>query len=140
MGILYRYLVDHWMTIHGLAVMLGLAAYVTTSHTLHLRRHPSAAIVWVVFLVMLPYAALATRFGSALQINKQAFAPPRPAHSAPDSRAHFSVGRAPARPITFLRKNSSEIHNPMKNGHFRKCNHLRINEFYFVLDNRIFLG
>ena len=58
MGMLYRYLIDHWMTIHGLAVMLGLAAYVTTSHTLHLRRHPSAAIVWVIFLVSLPYAAL----------------------------------------------------------------------------------
>ncbi len=58
MGILYRYLVDHWMTIHGLTVMLGLAAYVTTSHTLHLRRHPSTAIVWVIFLVSLPYAAL----------------------------------------------------------------------------------
>ncbi len=58
MDIVYGYVFDHWMTIHGLAVMLGLAAYVTTSHTLHLRRHPSAAIVWVVFLIALPYAAL----------------------------------------------------------------------------------
>ncbi|MGA7596021.1 MAG: phospholipase D-like domain-containing protein [Gallionella sp.] len=55
---LYGYVFDHWLTIHGLAVMLGLAAYTTTSHTLHLRRHPSTAIVWVVSLITLPYAAL----------------------------------------------------------------------------------
>ncbi|HUW00609.1 MAG TPA: phospholipase D-like domain-containing protein [Gallionella sp.] len=58
MELLYRYLLDHWITIHGLAVISGLAVYVTTSHTLHLRRHPSAAIVWVAFLIAFPYAAL----------------------------------------------------------------------------------
>ena len=52
------YMVNHWMTFHGLIAMAGLAVYVSSSHTLHLRRHPSAAIAWVVSLVLLPYLAL----------------------------------------------------------------------------------
>ncbi len=48
----------HWVTLHGLIVMLGLAIYVIASHTLHQRRHPSAAVAWVVTLVLLPYVAL----------------------------------------------------------------------------------
>src|SRR5271167_34334 len=47
-----------WVTLHGLIVMLGLAIYVTASHTLRQRRNPSAAIAWVIALVLLPYVAL----------------------------------------------------------------------------------
>ena len=47
-----------WLTLHGLIVMLGLAVYVIASHTLHQRRHPSAAVAWVVALVLLPYVTL----------------------------------------------------------------------------------
>ncbi len=43
---------------HGLVVTLGLAIYATASHTLRQRRHPSAAIAWVVTLVLIPYIAL----------------------------------------------------------------------------------
>lgn len=39
-------------------MMVGLAIYVTSSHTLHLRRHPSTAIAWVIALFLLPYVAL----------------------------------------------------------------------------------
>jgi len=46
------------MTLHLLSVMTGLAIYVATSHALHLRRHPSAAIAWVVLLILLPYVVL----------------------------------------------------------------------------------
>jgi len=53
-----EFLVSNWVTLHGLFVMLGLAVYVIASHTLHQRRHPSAAIAWVVALVLLPYLAL----------------------------------------------------------------------------------
>ena len=49
---------SHWATLHSLIVMLGLAVYVIASHTLHQRRHPSAAVAWVVALVLLPYVAL----------------------------------------------------------------------------------
>lgn len=48
----------HWVPLHGLIVMLGLAVYVTASHTLQQRRHPSAAVAWVVALVLAPYVAL----------------------------------------------------------------------------------
>lgn len=48
----------HWVTLHGLIVMLGLAIFVIASHTLHQRRHPSAAVAWVITLVLLPYVAL----------------------------------------------------------------------------------
>lgn len=49
---------SHWLTLHSLIVLAGLGIYVASSHTLHLRRHPSAAISWVVALVLLPYVAL----------------------------------------------------------------------------------
>lgn len=39
-------------------VMLGLVTYAIASHTLRQRRHPSAAIAWVISLVLLPYFAL----------------------------------------------------------------------------------
>ncbi|MHB1237538.1 MAG: phospholipase D-like domain-containing protein [Gallionella sp.] len=55
---MYRALADHWIALHGLLAMLGLSVYVTSSHTLHLRRHPSAAITWVAALVLFPYATL----------------------------------------------------------------------------------
>jgi len=38
--------------------MLGLVTYAIASHTLRQRRHPSAAIAWVITLVLLPYVAL----------------------------------------------------------------------------------
>lgn len=74
-AMLYGYLVNHWLTLHGLIVMLGLVIYVTASHTLHQRRNPSAAIAWVVSLVLLPYAALPLylMFGSRkVRINQPA--------------------------------------------------------------------
>lgn len=46
---------SHWLTLHSLFVLLGLSVYVISTHTLHLRRHPSLAISWVVALVLLPY-------------------------------------------------------------------------------------
>lgn len=48
----------HWVTLHGLAVFLGLAIYAIASHTFRQRRHPSAAIAWVISLVLLPYITL----------------------------------------------------------------------------------
>ncbi len=48
----------HWITLHGLVVLAALAVYVVGSHTLRQRRHPSAAIAWVISLLFLPYLAL----------------------------------------------------------------------------------
>ena len=50
--------VDHYLTIHGLVVVIGLLTYVVTAHLLEQRRHPTAAIAWVLFIMLLPYAAL----------------------------------------------------------------------------------
>jgi cardiolipin synthase A/B len=49
---------DQYLTIHGLVVVIGLLTYVVTAHLLEQRRHPTAAIAWVLFIMLLPYAAL----------------------------------------------------------------------------------
>jgi cardiolipin synthase A/B len=51
-------LARHWPTLHGALALLGLAIYVVGSRTLQQRRRPSAAIAWVITLVLLPYVAL----------------------------------------------------------------------------------
>jgi len=51
-------LVRHWPTLHGFLVLVGLAIYVIGSRTLQQRRRPSAAIAWVIGLIVLPYVAL----------------------------------------------------------------------------------
>ena len=49
---------SHWLSLHGLFTVAGLLVYVVVSHALQQRRHPSAAIGWVLFMLLLPYAAL----------------------------------------------------------------------------------
>lgn len=49
---------SHWFSLHGLFTVAGLLVYVVASHVLQQRRHPSAAIGWVLFILLLPYAAL----------------------------------------------------------------------------------
>jgi cardiolipin synthase len=49
---------DSLLSLHGLVVVVGLLTYVVTSHLLEQRRHPTAAIAWVLFIMLLPYAAL----------------------------------------------------------------------------------
>ncbi|MDB5870070.1 MAG: cardiolipin synthetase 2 [Polaromonas sp.] len=46
------------LTVHGLVTLAGLAVYAIASHTRRQRRHPSAAIAWVVSLALMPYLAL----------------------------------------------------------------------------------
>lgn len=47
-----------WITVHGLLALLGLAIYAIGSHAMRQRRHPSAAIAWIVSLALMPYLAL----------------------------------------------------------------------------------
>jgi cardiolipin synthase len=54
----YEILLNHWLSFHGFVVVVGLAIYVITSHARQQRRHPSAAIAWVISLALLPYVAL----------------------------------------------------------------------------------
>ncbi len=46
------------VTLHGLLVFTGLAIYVIGSRIRHQRRHPSAAVAWVVSLALAPEFAL----------------------------------------------------------------------------------
>ena len=48
----------HGLTLHALVTVAALLAYTLASHALPQRRHPSAAIGWVLFIFLLPYAAL----------------------------------------------------------------------------------
>lgn len=47
-----------YLTLHGLVVVLGLLTYVVTARVREQRRHPTAAIAWVLFILLLPYVAL----------------------------------------------------------------------------------
>ena len=55
---LHEFLSQWGLTVHGLVTLAGLVVYVIASHTRHQRRHPSAAIAWVVSLALMPYLAL----------------------------------------------------------------------------------
>lgn len=55
---LHEFLSQWGLTVHGLAALAGLMVYVIASHTRRQRRHPSAAIAWVVSLALMPYLAL----------------------------------------------------------------------------------
>jgi cardiolipin synthase len=50
------------LTLHTLIVLFGLGIYILTSHVRRQRRHPSAALAWVVSLSLIPYIALPLYF------------------------------------------------------------------------------
>jgi cardiolipin synthase A/B len=52
----------NWLTLHSAAVLLGLVIYAAASRGDRQRRHPSAAIAWVISLALLPYVALPMYF------------------------------------------------------------------------------
>jgi len=47
-----------WLSLHSVAVVLALVTYVALSLARRQRRHPSAAIGWVLFLALVPYVGL----------------------------------------------------------------------------------
>lgn len=65
------------LTLHGLVAMTGLVVYVVASRSQRQRRHPSAAIAWVVSLALMPYLALPLYllFGSR-KVHRKALAHP----------------------------------------------------------------
>lgn len=73
-----------WWSLHSLFVMVGLAIYVGGSHTLHQRRQPTAAITWVLTLIVIPYIALPLYliFGTRKVVKRRP--PPRAMMPAPD--------------------------------------------------------
>jgi len=77
----------YWLTLHGLVTFVAVLLYVMTAHVLRQRRHPTAAIAWVLFILLVPYVALPSflMFGSRKQ------ARPRP-HAVPDPLALETEG------------------------------------------------
>ena len=50
--------VTQWLTLHGMVTVAAVLIYVISSHVMQQRRHPTAAIAWILFILLLPYAAL----------------------------------------------------------------------------------
>jgi cardiolipin synthase len=46
------------ISLHGIAVIVGLMTYVLVTHTMRQRRQPAAAIAWVITLALVPYVGL----------------------------------------------------------------------------------
>ncbi len=55
---IFELIARHWEVLDALAAVIGLVIYVAASHTLHQRRHPSAAIAWVMGILLVPFLAL----------------------------------------------------------------------------------
>ena len=71
----------YWLTVHGLVTLVAVFLYAITAHVLQQRRHPTAAIAWVLFILLMPYLALPAflTFGSRKQArprNRPLLAPP----------------------------------------------------------------
>jgi cardiolipin synthase len=47
-----------WLTLHGMVTVAAVLVYVISSHVMQQRRHPTAAIAWILFILLLPYLAL----------------------------------------------------------------------------------
>ncbi len=93
----------YWLTLHGLVTALSVVFYAITAHVMQQRRHPTAAIAWVLFILLVPYVALPTflTFGSRKQARPRIDPlrrPPEPTeHSGWAVRTILALGQpAPA--------------------------------------------
>ena len=95
----------YWLTVHGLVTALAVLLYVITSHLMHQRRQPAAAIAWVLFILLVPYLALPAflTFGSRKQARPRQsglrIAPPAPGDPQADSawavQTALALGQGP---------------------------------------------
>ena len=74
----------YWLTVHGLVTIVAVGVYAITAHVLQQRRHPTAAIAWVLFILLMPYLALPAflTFGSRKQARPRVRAVVTPAGDA----------------------------------------------------------
>jgi cardiolipin synthase A/B len=81
----------YWLTLHGIVTIVAVLLYIVTSHVLRQRRHPTAAIAWVLFILLVPYLALPAfwTFGSRKQARPRITAlritPPAPSDTQPEA-------------------------------------------------------
>ena len=57
-NLLADFVIRNWEVLDALLVVSGLVIYVAASHSLSQRRHPSAAIAWVMGILLVPYITL----------------------------------------------------------------------------------
>ncbi len=50
--------IGHLLSVHGLFVLIAVLVYVISSHAVQQRRHPSAAVAWMLFILFMPYLAM----------------------------------------------------------------------------------
>lgn len=58
MATIGSFIVEHWELLDFVLVILGLVIYVGASLALNQRRHPSAAVAWVLGIILVPWLAL----------------------------------------------------------------------------------
>lgn len=54
----HRLPITSWLTLHGMVTVVAVLIYVISSHVMQQRRHPTAAISWILFILLMPYLAL----------------------------------------------------------------------------------
>jgi len=69
-----------WLTLHGLVTAVAVLVYAATSRAMQQRRNPTAAIAWILFILLIPYLALPVffTFGSRKLIARRGLAQPKP--------------------------------------------------------------
>ena len=92
-ALLAELIARHWQILDALLVAGGLVIYVVASHTLNQRRHPSAAIAWVMGFLLVPYVTLPLylAFGSRKVVTPRP--PPGPRHVS-TTTTHGPAARA----------------------------------------------
>lgn len=85
---------SHWLSFHFAVVLVALAIYVFASLARRQRRHPSAAIGWVLSLALIPYIALPLFL--LVGVRKRVRAPRRPPRPGPQALASSAGGRLQA--------------------------------------------
>ncbi len=100
-----RFIAENWEILDLFLVVLGLVIYVGGSHALNQRRHPSAAIAWVLGILLVPYLALPLylAFGSRKVVIPSTLVESRPlvvsaAVSYPTMARSLQLGTAMALP------------------------------------------
>jgi cardiolipin synthase A/B len=81
--------VAHLLTLHFLVTVAAVLLYAITSHVKQHRRHPTAAIAWILFILLVPYVALPAflTFGSRKLEHRQSTALPQPLLHGPEAWA-----------------------------------------------------
>jgi cardiolipin synthase len=71
---------SEWFTLHGFFTVLAVLVYTVHAHVVRQRRAPTAAIAWMLFILLLPYLALPAYlvFGTRKVVKPRALPPIRP--------------------------------------------------------------